>query len=111
MKPIAPYELQEIIEDNIHKLVNVYEDEIYTLKCKLEEAGPQKESSSLIFRNQNGNDYLILDQFKDIALLAQINEKKFVVAYGLGCASWGQGSYYSELSGAYEEFREIKEGY
>lgn len=105
-KPIAPYELQEQIEDNVHKLIGVYEGEIFKLKCKLEEI--ENGAGTRLFTNTNGFKYLILAEQGNNALLAQIDCKQFVVAYGLDweCKAWQGASYWDNLDGAYTRYKE-----
>lgn len=61
----------------------------------------------MIFRNVNGHDYLILDKCGIVALLAQLDMKKFVVAYGLMDESWGGASYWDDIHGAYQRYCEL----
>lgn len=44
MKPVSPYELREEISNTLLRLVSVYEDEIYDLKCELEKAKEEIEA-------------------------------------------------------------------
>lgn len=64
-------------------------------------------------KNQNRNKYLILDQRGDTALLAQIGQEKYIIAYGFdrNATSWGQGRYYWNLKEAFHRFyKKEKEG-
>lgn len=115
MKLMSTYELQEMIENNIQRLISVYEDEICRLKDELDEAkeeierlSEEKGDSFPLFRIKNGHDYLILDQRGQAALLVQLDTRKFVVAHGLRERSWMGASYWNDIHSAYERYEELK---
>lgn len=61
-------------------------------------------------KNSNGETYLILEQYKDRALLARIGDPKFIIAYSFdaGASSWGSGAYFNNIGDAYNRFKEVK---
>jgi len=62
---------------------------------------------SRVFCNNNGRNYCILDGgFGKPALLANLNDKQFVIASKLNKDDWNSGRYFTNLKDAYEEWSE-----
>ena len=62
---------------------------------------------SRVFCNHNGKNYCILEgEIGKPALLANLNEKQFVIAAMLNDTHWYCGRYFTNLKDAYEEWSE-----
>ena len=60
-----------------------------------------------MFCNHNGKSYCILDgEFGKPALLANLNDKQFVIVSRLNETDWNSGRYFTNLKDAYEEWSE-----
>lgn len=63
------------------------------------------------YLNSNGNKYIELSKKGDYYLLLCVKRSEYVVAWrivdnGNDTISWGGGSYWNDLEGAYNRFKE-----
>lgn len=71
-------------------------------------ADPFEDDMQQVFKNENGNSYLILVKDEDTRtmLLAQLDTRKFVVAMGVMRNSWGNGGYFDDFQDAYDFYKD-----
>lgn len=61
-----------------------------------------------IFRNANGKDYLIIKQYLNVVLLAEIEGYDFVVSSGFDPTKdyWNNGAYHFNIDAALTDYNE-----
>ena len=67
----------------------------------------------MIIKNDNGNEYKVLDNKGKYLLLENLNKNslsnKFVIAYNYNNKSWQHGNYFDTLEDARNYFNTVKE--